>query len=145
MELKDNIARLRKVRGLTQIELAKKIGVTTRAIQNYESGTRVPRIDVVTKIANALEVDVDDLVSDNDNFVLQASEQYGSRGKASAETLIENATALFAGGDITEEDKANVMEALQEAYWRSKIKNKKYTPKKYRKDNSEETEKNSEE
>lgn len=145
MELKDNIARLRKVRGLTQIELAKKIGVTTRAIQNYESGTRVPRIDVVTKIANALEVDVDDLVSDNDNFVLQASEQYGSRGKASAEMLIENATALFAGGDITEEDKANVMEALQEAYWRSKIKNKKYTPKKYRKDNSEETEKNSEE
>lgn len=145
MELKDNIARLRKVRGLTQIELAKKIGVTTRAIQNYESGTRVPRIDVVTKIANALEVDVDDLVSDNDNFVLQASEQYGTRGKASAEMLIENATALFAGGDITEEDKANVMEALQEAYWRSKIKNKKYTPKKYRKDNSEETEKISEE
>ena len=134
MELKDNITRLRKVRGLTQIELAKKIGVTTRAIQNYESGTRVPRIDVVTKIANALEVDVDDLVSDNDNFVLQASEQYGTRGKASAEMLIENATALFAGGDITEEDKANVMEALQEAYWRSKIKNKKYTPKKYRKD-----------
>ena len=37
-------------------------------------------------------------------------------------------------GDISEDDKANVMEALQEAYWEAKIANKKYTPKKYRKE-----------
>ncbi len=140
MELKDKIARLRKIKGLTQIELAKKVGITTRAIQNYEMGTRTPRIDVVTRIASVLEVDVDDLVNDSDNFIMAAKEKYGARGKASAEMLIENATALFAGGDISEEDKANVMEALQEAYWRSKIKNKKYTPKKYRKNDSENNE-----
>ena len=52
---------------------------------------------------------------------------------------LELPTLLFAGGDISEEDKANVMEALQEAYWEAKITNKKYTPKKYRRDqNSEE-------
>ena len=37
----------------------------------------------------------------------------------------------------------NVMEALQEAYWRAKIKNKRHIPKKYRKDNPDNTEKNS--
>lgn len=138
MELKDKLSRLRKIAGLTQIELGKKAGVTTRAIQNYENGSRIPRLDVLSKLAYALEVDVDDLVSDNEHFIIEAKEKYGSKGKVDAEELIQNANALFAGGDISEEDKANVMEALQEAYWKAKIMNKKkYTPKKYRKDSSD--------
>lgn len=134
MELKDKIARLRKINGLTQVELAKKIGITTRALQNYEMGTRVPKIDTLTKVAYALGVDVNELVTDSEHFIIEAKEKYGSRGKAAAEELIKNANALFAGGEISEEDKQNVMEALQEAYWRAKIKNKKYTPKKYLKE-----------
>jgi len=146
MELKDKIARLRKINGLTQVELAKKVGITTRALQNYEMGTRTPMIDTLTKIAYALDVEVDELVTDNEHFIIEAKEKYGSRGKAAAEELVKNANALFAGGEISEEDKQNVMEALQEAYWRAKIKNKKYTPKKYRKDNkNESSDKNSSE
>lgn len=146
MELKDKIARLRKINGLTQVELAKKVGITTRALQNYEMGTRTPMIDTLTKIAYALDVEVDELVTDNEHFIIEAKEKYGSRGKAAAEELVKNANALFAGGEISEEDKKNVMEALQEAYWRAKIKNKKYTPKKYRKDNkNENSDKNSSE
>lgn len=143
MELKDRIAGIRKYKGLTQAELANKIGMTTRAIQNYESGNRIPKSAVLEKIAEGLGVTIDDLASEDDKFVIQATEQYGSRGKVDAQQLIENANALFAGGDITEEDKTYVMEALQEAYWRAKIKNKRHIPKKYRKDNLDETEKNS--
>jgi len=144
MELKDRIAGIRKYKGLTQAELAQKIGMTTRAIQNYESGNRIPKSAVLEKIAEGLGVTIDDLASEDDKFVIQATEQYGSRGKVDAQQLIENANALFAGGDITEEDKTYVMEALQEAYWRAKIKNKRHIPKKYRKDNSDNTDKNSE-
>lgn len=144
MELKDRIAGIRKYKGLTQAELANKIGMTTRAIQNYESGNRIPKSAVLEKIAEGLGVTIDDLASEDDKFVIQATEQYGSRGKVDAQQLIENANALFAGGDITEEDKTYVMEALQEAYWRAKIKNKRHIPKKYRKDNSYNTDKNSE-
>lgn len=144
MELKDRIAGIRKFKGLTQAELAEKIGMTTRAIQNYESGNRIPKSAVLEKIAEGLGVTIDDLASEDDKFVIQATEQYGSRGKVDAQQLIENANALFAGGDITEEDKTYVMEALQEAYWRAKIKNKRHIPKKYRKDNSDNTDKNSE-
>ena len=135
MELKDRIAGIRKYKGLTQAELANKIGMTTRAIQNYESGNRIPKSAVLEKIAEGLGVTIDDLASEDDKFIIQATEQYGSRGKVDAQQLIENANALFAGGDITEEDKTYVMEALQEAYWRAKIKNKRHIPKKYRKDN----------
>ena len=143
MELKDRIAGIRKYKGLTQAELANKIGMTTRAIQNYESGNRIPKSAVLEKIAEGLGVTIDDLASEDDKFVIKATEQYGSRGKVDAQQLIENANALFAGGDITEEDKTYVMEALQEAYWRAKIKNKRHIPKKYRKDNPDNTEKNS--
>ena len=50
--------------------------------------------------------------------------------------MVSNANALFAGGDITEDDKAKVLEAIQEAYWQAKLINKKYTPKKYRNNNN---------
>lgn len=37
-----NCYRIRKALGLTQKEMAEKIGVTTRAVQNYEAG-RMPK------------------------------------------------------------------------------------------------------
>ena len=139
MELKDRIAKIRRMRGFTQAELAEKLGVSARAVQNYEAGTRTPKRDMIAKIAEVLGVDESALATDEEFFVIEAKEKYGSKGKAAAQKLIESAAALFAGGDISEDDKANVMEALQEAYWEAKIANKKYTPKKYRKDqNSEE-------
>ena len=81
MELKERIAKLRRIKNLTQAELAEKVGVTTRSIQNYELGTRVPKMDTVVKIAEALGVDEKVLMSDEDYFVIEAHEKYGSRGE----------------------------------------------------------------
>lgn len=141
MELKERIAKLRRIKNLTQAELAEKVGVTTRSIQNYELGTRVPKMDTVVKIAEALGVDEKVLMSDEDYFVIEAHEKYGSRGKKDAEELVKNATALFAGGTISERDKTLVLEAIQEAYFEAKIINKKYTPKKYRKNDDSNSDK----
>lgn len=125
------------MKGYTQGELANVVGVTTRAIQNYENGSRFPKKDILAKIADALDVEEASLATDEEEFMIEANEKYGSRGKAAADKLIHNANALFAGGDVSEEDKAFVLEAIQQAYWEAKIINKKYTPKKYRKDNGE--------
>lgn len=137
MELKEKITKLRRMKGYTQGELANVVGVTTRAIQNYENGSRFPKKDILAKIADALDVEEASLATDEEEFMIEANEKYGSRGKAAADKLIHNANALFAGGDVSEEDKALVLEAIQQAYWEAKIINKKYTPKKYRKDTSE--------
>ena len=104
-----------------RIEILKRHGLGLKEIQ-----------DTIAKIADVLMVDEKAFVSDEDYFVIEANEKYGSKGKADAQKLIASAAALFAGGDISEDDKANVMAALQEAYWEAKITNKKYTPKKYR-------------
>ena len=43
-------------------------------------------------------------------------------------------TGLFAGGEMADEDMREMVDAIQEAYLIAKKNNKKYTPKKYRKD-----------
>jgi hypothetical protein len=45
-------------------------------------------------------------------------------------------TGMFAGGRLSDEALDGAMKALNDAYWIAKAKNKKYTPKKYRKGTS---------
>ena len=43
-------------------------------------------------------------------------------------------TGMFAGGHLDDESLDGAMKALNDAYWIAKEKNKKYTPKKYRRE-----------
>ncbi len=49
---------------LSQQELAQKIGVTSAAVCQYETGKRTPSIELLKKIALALNCTVDDLIKD---------------------------------------------------------------------------------
>ena len=52
----------RKEKGLTQRELANKVGVTEVSMSRYINGTRVPSGPIVVNIAKALGISVDYLV-----------------------------------------------------------------------------------
>lgn len=71
-------------------------------------------------------------MDDDAEFILKATEKYGSKGHEQAERLIKEVSGLYAGGELTEEDMEAMMRAFQEAYWKAKEKNRKYVPKKYR-------------
>ena len=47
-----NLEYLRRIRGLSLKEVAKGVGVTYSAISNYESGLRVPRYEIMVRIAD---------------------------------------------------------------------------------------------
>lgn len=131
----EKVKQLRKEKGLTQTELAEAVGVTLRTVQNYEGKNLFPKNqDVVNKLCKVLDTTPDYLISDDDRFVNAAYERCGTRDRRYAEKLVTEVSAFFFGGELPEEDRDNVMQAIQEAYWRSKEKNKKNTPKKYRKD-----------
>lgn len=49
------IAEARKAAGLTQQELADRTGFSLRAVQTWEGGTRVPRMDALGALGEALE------------------------------------------------------------------------------------------
>lgn len=52
----DNIKKYRNQKGLTQKQLAEKVGCATGTIQQYELGKRQPRIEQSQKIADALSI-----------------------------------------------------------------------------------------
>lgn len=56
------LARLRKERGFTQVELAEKVGMIQVLISDYERGKLRPYADVVTRFAEALDVSTDELL-----------------------------------------------------------------------------------
>lgn len=110
--------------GLTQQELANHLGLNRRMITRYENGLSFPRTrDAYKKIADFFGVDVNYLLSEDGEFVLHASEQYGSRGMKQAQELLDGVSGLFAGGTLSEQDKDAVMRAIQDIYWESKARN----------------------
>lgn len=61
-------SRLRQAReqaGLTQLELAEKLGVTKSAIGNYENGVSSPKWDVLVRIFDVLHVEPNFLYQDS--------------------------------------------------------------------------------
>ena len=54
----DVLKRLRKERGLTQQELAKRLKISGSAVAMYESGKRRPDHDLMVEIADFFEVDL---------------------------------------------------------------------------------------
>lgn len=55
------IKRYRKMRKLTQVQLAEACGLTDSAIRNYELGNRTPGDEQLAQIADALDVSVEAL------------------------------------------------------------------------------------
>lgn len=62
MDIGALIKEKRRDAGLTQEELAQKIGCATITIRQYESGKREPSITVLGKLANALGANIFDLI-----------------------------------------------------------------------------------
>lgn len=60
--LGERIAKFRKEKGLTQIELAKAIGITQTLISAYERGRLRPNYEIIAGFAQALEVTTDELI-----------------------------------------------------------------------------------
>ena len=113
--------------------MAKKTGISLRTISRYELGETLPRTKkYYEKIAKALEVDDDYFLSQEANFLINARNEFGYKGAKDAEELVNGMIGLMAGGELPDDDKATILDAMQEAFYMAKLENKKYTPKKYR-------------
>lgn len=135
MTFGEKIRELRKEKYLSQTELGKLTGVSLRTVRGWEIEGRYPKSrKIYAKLAEVLGCDQDYLLTEKEVFITDAGEMFGYRGKKGAERLMNEVTGLFAGGDMAEEDMDVFMLAVQQAYVDAKRRNKKYTPKKYRKD-----------
>jgi transcriptional regulator with XRE-family HTH domain len=63
MQMGRTLQRLREKKGITQVELARTVGVTQTYIAKLESGARVnPSLSIMTNLVRALRVELTDLL-----------------------------------------------------------------------------------
>lgn len=60
---KDNLVQLRKMKSMTQEDIAEKVGVSRQAVAKWESGESVPDLEKSSLLAMALNVSLDELVN----------------------------------------------------------------------------------
>lgn len=68
------IQKLRKSYGLSQVELAGKLGVTKQAVSNWENNNILPSIDMLIRIAQYFSVSCDYLLEMDHRHFIDASE-----------------------------------------------------------------------
>ena len=57
-----NIKELRQLKNLTQDQLAEKLFVTRQTVSNYETGKSRPDVDMLTRIAETLDADLNAVI-----------------------------------------------------------------------------------
>ena len=60
---KDNLIQLRKLRNMTQEDVAEKVGVSRQAVAKWESGETAPDLEKARLLAGAFGVSLDDLTN----------------------------------------------------------------------------------
>lgn len=106
--LSERIKACRKKHGLTQKQLADKLGVTQTAVSSWETGVRKPGIDVLEIIADALGESIYDFIPNNivdtvklkEEAVDAADAEYDDESYSEVAGLVEAAelaadTAMF--------------------------------------------------
>ena len=108
----ENFKALRQARGLTQAQMADKLGISISAVSMYEQGRRKPDNDMLRKICEKFRVSTDSLLGIN---VKERSE-----GKSVDEfidevtyTLMSQKGLMFNGRPITRKDKEKIAEAIK--------------------------------
>lgn len=99
-EIGKKIKILRKVRGLTQEQLAEKLEVGRATISNYEIGRRMPHLKELERLANVLGVGLDYFGIEQSNIT----------------DLIARAKVLFNDANISPEEKEKAYKEIMKIY-----------------------------
>ena len=138
MKFGEKVKEQRQKAGLSQDNVAVAVGITKRTLRNYESGKSHPQDRAIYfKLAEYFNVDVNYFLTENEEFLTLAAESYGKKGQTQASLILEQAAALFAGGDLSEADQIAFLHDMQALFLKSKkIAKEKFTPNRYRDNDS---------
>ncbi len=98
MSFSRRLAKIRKDKDLTQQKMADVIGIHVSQIKRYESGDTQPSLEVLRKIALALNISADLLLFDEDErrppedlkMQFEAINQFTDEEKSVAKTLLDS-------------------------------------------------------
>ena len=125
----------REKSSMTQEELGKKMNLSRNTIANYERGESYPKErQIYFKLAELFQVNVNHFLTDDEAFITEATERYGRKGALEANVILQQTAALFAGGELSEEDMLGFLHDMQAIYFDATERaREKHTPKRHRK------------
>lgn len=115
MGFTENLRERRIYMGMTQVDLANAIGVSDRTIQKYEAGRAIPNSEILSSLADALNISLDELMG-NKKRKAPSDE---------AEQAVSTLKALFMGGDFDEDEKKEIYDKISLAFFDAKLKHDK--------------------
>lgn len=89
-----NIATLRKEKGITQEQFAEVCMVSPQAVSKWENDNSCPDVTLLKVIARTLGVSVDELLDDGEGPVTKLTETQGTKGKLLKIRAIDGANKL---------------------------------------------------
>jgi len=104
--LGENIRHVRKIKGLTQEELAKKAGMSTMSIRRYENGERIIKLGALKRIAAALNTPIHNLIP-NEPGILDPLLPDGLHGLAPNELKVDEDTLCYMLDQMIEVEQIN--------------------------------------
>ena len=130
MKFNIRLKQLRQARRLTQVELAKRLGISSAAVSMYESGQREPNFETEELIADFFNVDIDylrgkrdtttEIVTPDTHLLFQIYKRLDARSREMVtayaqgvfDTMQEN--RLLIPQDDQEQEEAPELEALED-------------------------------
>ncbi len=122
MQMNEKIEILLARKRIRKTDFAESVGVTYRAFANYMNGSRKPRGQILSKIAQELELTPEFLLNDDKELELTIEERFIKRtcrseqDKAAAMQFLTETRGLFAGNSFSDEDKEALFQCLIEIY-----------------------------
>lgn len=104
-----NLAKLRKDAGMSQFELAERLGVSQQTISKYEKGTRQPDNATLLKLSEIFNCSVDYLLGRTDD----PSPRDETSTVSDLEELLKQDTLMFDGEPLDEEAKEGILRFLK--------------------------------
>ena len=87
MTIGEQIKKIRQEKGLLQKELGEKLGVSQQMIGQWETGRANPKIGTLQKIADALNVSLNDLVPDSFEQTIQVGHELSASDYSTIEAM----------------------------------------------------------
>lgn len=141
MEIGSRIKTKRKEKRLTQIELAKLVNVSSQVISNWERGYSDLSSDDVARLADVLSCSTEYLLGKSPSrnhketdLMTKDEKDIAKRLKEFKKDLTSTDGLNFSGEPMSEDAKESLIEAMDHLFRQTQRINKKYIPKKHRKD-----------
>lgn len=117
MTFGEKVKEIRKKKGLSQLELGKKMNISQQAIAKYEKIIEQPKLTTVQKIADALDVTISELVDDWGKYTLEEI-----AADIDEETVYKNSHRLIEKLESIEDENGELNQELLEKELHSIIK-----------------------